>query len=130
MGHKNSRLTAWVVSGGITLFTLLLMAAAASAHDWYTQRQDPVHGYGCCGGHECHAIPAKWLIQEGDGYRVRLTLEQTRQINPQSQFPIDTLIARARVQTSEEANFAICLFATNRTAPTFGVICLFEPPAT
>lgn len=107
---------------------VVLFNTPAMAHEWYSGTNDPVSGYGCCGGSDCHTIPAKWLIQEGDGYRVRLTLEQTRYVNPGSSSPIDAFIPRSRIQDSQESNYAICLYSSTRTAPSYGVICFFEPP--
>lgn len=107
---------------------VVLFNAPAMAHEWYTGTNDPVSGYGCCGKSDCHAIPAAWLIQEGDGYRVRLTLEQARYINVDAMYPVDAFVPRSRWQLSQEANYALCIYAIDRKPPNFGVICAFEPP--
>lgn len=112
------------------LATVFMFSRPAKSHEWLTGTTDPVTGNACCGGSDCATIPARWLIQEGDGYRVRLTLAQTRHVNPQSSEPIDAFVPRKRIQPSQESNYKLCVYPSSRSAPTFGVICLFEPPGT
>lgn len=109
----------------------ILQLREAGAHSWYSGKRNPVSGYGCCGKQDCNSFKAelgKTIFPESDGIRVRLTLEEARAINPQAMFPIDALVTWDRLQPSEDFDWHICLYATNRTAPSHGVICLFEPP--
>lgn len=103
----------------------------AGAHSWYSGRKDPVSGYGCCGGSDCNVFKAetgKTIFPEAEGYRIKLTLEEARAVNPDAMFPVDALVKWDRVQASETSDWNICIYATNRSAPNYGVICLFEPP--
>lgn len=69
-------------------------------------------------------IPAK-----SRRYRIRLSLEEARAINPVAELPVDGLVTWDRVQPSETNEFAICLMPYNRTERAGGVFCFFEPPA-
>jgi len=35
---------------------IVLCTSSARAHDWYTGLVDPVTGYSCCGGYDCHPV--------------------------------------------------------------------------
>ena len=113
-------------------WAVFLCALPAAAHDWYTDRRDPVYRWGCCGGDDC----ATWKIRPGSitaeptGYRVRLTLPEARAINPYSQAPIDGLVVWPRVQPSEDGNWHLCIMPSNRTTESGGIYCLFAPPST
>lgn len=108
------------------------LCPAAQAHDWYSEKRDPVYRWGCCGGHDC----ATWKIRPGSisaeptGYRVRLTLPEARAINPHSQAPIDGLVVWPRVQPSEDGNWHLCIMPYSRTPEAGGIFCLFAPPST
>lgn len=106
------------------------LASPAQAHGWYQNKTDPVYLQSCCGGNDC----APWIIQPGEltaeenGFRVRLSLERTKTINPFSQFPIDALVRWERVQLSEDGNWHICLMSSFRAHERGGIYCLFQPP--
>jgi hypothetical protein len=119
----------------IALISAVLVAAFfvtgnAYAHSWYSKKSDPVFKTPCCGGTDC----ATWIIQPGelsaeaDGYRVRLTLERTKTINPYSTQPIDALVAWERVQPSEDGNWHLCIMTWSRSPAQSGIYCLFMPP--
>jgi hypothetical protein len=116
----------------LCLAVSLGLLSQARAHDWYSKYKDPEHRTNCCGGHDC----APWRIRTGSvspengGWRVRLTLEEARQINPLATAPIDTWVSAARVMQSENGGWDICLRPSWRDGPDFGVICLFGPPST
>lgn len=101
------------------------------AHEWFSQKRDPVFGWGCCGGHDCKVIRpnGRNITAEKDGYRIRLSLEEARAINPVAELPVDGLVTWDRVQPSETNEFAICLMPYNRSPRAGGVFCFFEPPA-
>lgn len=108
---------------------------SAEAHDWYTKKVDPVHKKGCCGGSDCAVLPIDIpgvLTIEREGYRVRLTLEQAKLINPQRKELFDHLIPWDRVQPSEDLNYHICIMAKDYESywrdPRDGTYCFFEPP--
>ena len=113
-------------------FAFLALAAPATAHDWYSGKNDPVYRWGCCGGHDC----ATWTIRPGSisaeptGYRVKLTLAEARAINPNAISGIDALVVWARVQASEDGNWHLCIMPYSRTVEAGGVFCLFAPPST
>lgn len=110
---------------------VFLAPVIASAHSWYSDRRDPVTKKGCCGGTDCAQLviePGVFSAEPG-GYRVRLTLEQARRINPVRREGIDILIPWERVQDSEDGNFHLCIPRWN------GVVrddfyCFFAPPNT
>ena len=112
------------------LVSACLVIGPANAHSWYIYKTDPVFHNSCCGGHDC----AMWAIQPGEltaeanGYRVRLTLERTRTINPNSTLPLDALVIWDRVQPSEDGNWHLCIADTSRDIGWHGVYCLFAPP--
>lgn len=109
-----------------------LCAVPSRAHDWYSEKRDPVHRWGCCGGHDC----ATWKLRPGSisaeptGYRVTLTLAEARAINPSATAGIDAIVVWPRVQASEDGNWHLCLMPYSRTPESGGVFCLFAPPST
>jgi hypothetical protein len=112
------------------VIALAAIPSTALAHSWYKDKIDPVYGNSCCGINDC----APWIIQPGEltaeenGFRVRLSLERTKQFNPQSQAPIDALVTWDRVQLSEDGNWHLCLMAVYREGARGGIFCLFQPP--
>lgn len=105
----------------------------AQAHDWYSFKRDPVHGWSCCGGNDCAVFKVKRginLIAQTEGYRIVLSTEEAREINPLARFPIDAVVTWDRVQMSETNDWGLCISAYRREAPSFGIYCLFEPPST
>lgn len=116
----------------VAAFVFLGPVMSSMAHSWYSEKVDPVYGQSCCGGSDC----AAWQIMPGeieaeaDGYRVRLSLERSRMINPNSAAPIDALVKWQRVQPSEDGNWHLCLMTSFRAGPRGGVYCLFAPPNT
>jgi hypothetical protein len=110
----------------------LAHARRATAHEWFTKRNDPAYNTGCCGGSDCRPIPIDWVREKQGGYQVTMTLEQARTVNPSAMAPVDAFVPYARVQPSEdkEGRFAVCIFANDRSAPRGGVICFFAPATT
>ena len=110
----------------VTAIAAALVAAflcpPVRAHEWFSQKRDPVFGWGCCGGHDCKVIRpnGRNITAEKDGYRIRLSLAEARAINPAAELPVGP---------SETNEFAICLMPYNRTERAGGVFCLFEPPS-
>jgi hypothetical protein len=104
----------------------------AFGHSWYKEKKDPVYQQGCCGDYDCSPLAIEpgvlWAVEEG--YRVVLTLEQSRAINPMSSAPIDALVTWDRVQPSEDGNYHICIMSMHRANARQGVYCFFAPPNT
>lgn len=109
---------------------VFLAPLMAWAHSWYSEKHDPVSLAPCCGGTDCAklVIEPGVLTAEPDGYRIRLTLEQARRINPYARAPIDALVIWKRVQPSEDGNYHICISPDYRLPPRFGIYCFFAPP--
>ena len=107
----------------------MLMATAANAHEWYAHRSDPVTNGQCCGGSDCSIlkIDPGVLTGEADGYRVRLTIDQARRINPMRLAAIDTLVPWSRVQVSEDGNFHICIPNYPMQHMVSDFYCFFAP---
>ncbi len=114
----------------VAVLAAAFACSEASAHDWFTQKRDPVFGWGCCGGHDCKVFKpdGKNITAEKDGYRIRMSLKEVQSINPMATLPIDGIVTWDRVQPSETNEWAICLMESNRGPRTAGVFCLFEPP--
>jgi hypothetical protein len=115
----------------VTAALLIATSTVAHGHSWYQEKRDPLYpSHTCCGGTDCAPLKIEpgVLSAEEDGYRIRLTLEQSRRIHPQSQAPIDALIEWARVQPSEDGNYHLCIMQTSRNNPRHGVYCFFVPP--
>jgi hypothetical protein len=112
------------------ILSCLLFATPAYGHAWYSKKIDPVFGQGCCGIHDCGqlVISPGVLSAEEDGYRIRLTLEQSKLINPLSTAPIDGVVPWNRVQPSEDGNYHICIMSVHRDNIRAGIYCLFVPP--
>lgn len=118
---------------GITSLALL---SPANAHDIYVGTTDPVtHGI-CCttsehdGYGDCDQLVLEPGVLTGEvgGYRLRLTVEQARRINPMRTVPVDTFIPDSRVQQSMDGNYHLCLPAY--TLPNRGdFFCFFQPGA-
>jgi hypothetical protein len=109
---------------------LILAVTPALAHSWYSKKVDPVWGNSCCGGNDCaHLVvtPAN-VTAEADGYRIRLTHEEAKKINPYTTSGIDALVTWDRVQPSEDGNWHLCIMTSYRDAARGGVYCLFAPP--
>jgi hypothetical protein len=117
-----------VFAASIVGMSFLFAPSVSLAHSWYSQRQDPVYRNGCCGGSDCSKIDGSWLTQEEAGYRVRLTVDQARAVNPNASYPVNAMVGWNRVQISEDGNFHLCIFTFDRSLPFEGVICLFVPP--
>jgi hypothetical protein len=102
----------------------------AKAHDWYSSTSDPVYQSSCCGGHDCAPIDSAWVSQEPGGYRLRMTIEQSRTVNPSSQAPVNALVPWSRVQSPPHADheFYACIYDRDRARPREGVICFFATP--
>jgi hypothetical protein len=111
------------------LIGLAALTLEAGAHSWYSERQDPVWRNSCCGGTDCHEIDAKYIRVGNRGYRITLTVEQARQVNPFATKAIDADIEMERVQMSEDGQYHICLMAYwNPDDKRQGVFCFFAPP--
>ena len=109
-----------------------LLAAPASAHEWFTGYRDPIFKWECCGGHDCGVIPLpqKSVTAVRNGYHVRLTTEQARDLNPGTDLPIDGVVTWDRVIESPTGEYATCPFRVRRDEETAGLRCLFVPPNT
>ena len=118
-----------------TLTTAICLAATpAPAHDWFADKYDPTTLLRCCdvpgeatGDRDCGPIEAGALTPENGGYRVRLSLDQARAVNPNATRPVDAFVALDRLQPSAdpEGRAAICIKPSDRSGPLGGVECLF-----
>lgn len=124
MNHKIT------IAALIAFAGFVLMAADAWPHSWYSDKIDPVYKQSCCGGSDC----AVWKIEPGEltaeatGYRVRLSLEKSKTINPYSMNPVDAVVTWDRVQPSEDGNWHLCIMTKMRENARGGIYCLFAPP--
>lgn len=55
----------------ILLIFALLASGQAIAHEWFTDRYNPVTGVHCCSGADCVVIPDEAWWQEGKDIKVR-----------------------------------------------------------
>lgn len=114
----------------VAAFLFVAPIVAALAHQPYTGLKDPVTKSSCCGSADCAVfkIEPGMLTGEVDGYRLRLTEEQARRINPVRSGPVDTLIPWDRVQPSWDGNHHLCLpnYKVPHMAADF--YCYWAPP--
>lgn len=114
----------------------LATGTPANAHDWYVGKNDPVTGGSCCTTSKTaqYGDCAQLVIQPGmlegtpDGYRLRLTIDQARKINPLRQTPVDTLIPWDRMQASEDGNYHLCIPA-HPNGLRYDFYCFWQPGA-
>ena len=113
-------------------FILIAMTAPATAHDWYTGAHDPRTGSRCCGGQDCAVLKIETGVIEAvsEGYRLRLSLEQAREINPNRHVSVDTVIPWNRVQPSPDGNWHVCLPPYPMPHMSADIYCFWEPPGT
>jgi len=114
----------------IAAVLVIISTMPALSHSWYSKKVDPVWGNSCCGGNDCAQLivtPTN-VTAETDGYRIRLTHEQAKTINPYTTEGIDALVTWDRVQPSEDGNWHLCIMTSYRDAARGGIYCLFAPP--
>lgn len=121
--HRILRLAALVA-----VFLCLAPVMHAFAHSWYSEKHDPVTHKACCGIRDCNKIvltPENYTPVEG-GFRIRLTMEQARLINPTRLDPVDIFVPDERVQPSENGDYHLCI--PNYNGSTQGdFYCFFAP---
>lgn len=71
----------------LALVLFFAFAPAVQAHSWYSRTN-------CCSGTDCAPVPldAAWVIMEEHGYRIVLTAEQAKLVNPYATKPLDVFI--------------------------------------
>ena len=71
----------------LILLLFFAWAPAAQAHSWYGRTN-------CCSGDECAPVPldSAWVTMEEHGYRIVLTAEQAKLVNPYATQAIDVFI--------------------------------------
>lgn len=106
---------------------LAALTVEAGAHEWYSSTTDPVTRGGCCGGSDCNVLPDGSVTEVQGGYRVELTLDQAKAINPKAESGIGAFVPRERFQPSPDSKFHACIWGKNRDAPHYGVICFYGP---
>ena len=113
----------------LIFIALLFLTSAASAHEWYSHRRDPIFNQTtCCGGSDCAPLPPGSIrFTPGGDLRVTLSLEQAMLINPYRLEPFDEVIPFDRIQTSEDGQAHICLMRL-KTDDRQGFYCIFLPP--
>lgn len=114
----------------VALLLLFIGAQRVKAHEWYSRSSDPVYQSSCCGGHDCAPINSEWVSQVPEGYHIRMSIEQTKTINPAAEAPVNAIVPWARVQSppTSEHEFYACIYDRDRAAPRHGVICFFATP--
>ena len=129
-------------SGWCLYWSLLIIAyivissfvvKSAQSHSWYGGTNDPVYNSGCCGGSDCAPVDPGWVYDHPQGFRLVMTLEQAKTVNPSATAPVDAIIPWNRVQNpphghAGESQFQACIYPTDRSAPRGGVICFFATP--
>jgi hypothetical protein len=121
----------WPVCGVLLLAGLYFFSTQfVLAHDWYSSTSDPVYQSSCCGGHDCAPVDSAWVSEEREGYRLTMTLDQARTVNPSAQSPVDAIVPWSRIQSPPHADheFYACIYDRDRAPPRNGVICFFATP--
>lgn len=121
---------------------LLASSIPAFAHDWYVGKNDPVTGGSCCttaansqyGDCAVLQIVPGVITGEVNGYRIVLTEEQARKINPLREGAVNILVPWNRVQPSLDGNFHLCIPASapkpsEHSGPRGDFYCFWAPPS-
>jgi len=88
----------WRAALGLML--LLFVASDAGAHGWYSGKDDPVTGIGCCGGTDCKEIADDGVQETAAGYLY---------------VPTGEVIPYSRAQESRDWRFHRCEFLGDYT---------------
>lgn len=110
---------------------LLAFASPAAAHDWYSTETDPVTFSRCCGNQDCAPLKIEPGMIEAveEGYRLRLSVEQAKAINPNRTQRVDTIVEWDRIQPSPDGNWHVCLPNYYLPAMRGDFYCFWEPGA-
>ena len=119
----------------LALIVLPLFLQPANSHDWYSGTSDPVTGGSCCttAAQDGYGDCAQLLIEPGvlepvpEGYRIRLTVEQARKLNPLRNHAVDTIVPEERIQDSEDGNWHMCVPAYPVPNMAADFFCFFRP---
>jgi hypothetical protein len=95
----------------------LLSTQFVLAHDWYGSTSDPVYQSNCCGGHDCAPVDPAWVSEVSEGYRLTMTADQARTVNPSAAFPVDAVIPWSRIQSPPKAEHEFMLVSMTEIAP-------------
>ncbi|MFZ5677127.1 MAG: hypothetical protein ACOZAM_29550 [Pseudomonadota bacterium] len=114
----------------VAALVVLVSTRFAAAHDWYSSTSDPVFQSSCCGGNDCAPVDPAWVSEVREGYRLTMTVDQARTVNPLAQAPVDAVVPWTRIQSPPNGDhmFYACIYDTDRSAPRHGVICFFATP--
>lgn len=107
----------------------LALAADADAHDWYTDKTDPILHSKCCGNNDCHPLDPDDVRPAKDGYFVRQPHPYHRNDPPTGVW----FIPKERVQAAPDGKFHICaaLVPTRRVGRyRMRWMCFFAPMGT
>ena len=74
---------------------VFMLAGNAHAHDWYTDKENPVTHRSCCGGDDCRRIESKLVMRRPNGDYV---------VNGRRLWQIP----RNQVQSSPDGNYHMC----------------------
>lgn len=119
----------------LALMALPFLSFPTEAHDWYIGQRDPVTGGSCCTtaasamSGDCNDL----IIEPGvlepvpEGYRVRLTVEQARRLNPLRTLPVDTIVPEERIQESGDGNWHMCIPSYPTPNMQADFFCFFRP---
>jgi len=107
------------------------MASSVHAHDWYSDKSDPITQKACCGQNDCRPIPATDVRELPNGFFLYM--------------PRNWTIPPDRVQRSPDFEYHICSTITyvgpdqrhglgwppgNTATYELRMICFFAPPGT
>ena len=127
----------WCLYWSLLIIAYIVISSAviksAQAHSWYSGRNDPVFNSGCCGGSDCAPVDSEWVSEVPEGFRLVMSVEQAKTVNPAATQPVDAIIPWSRVQSPPHAHvgdsqYYACIYPNDRKGPRFGVICFFATP--
>jgi hypothetical protein len=101
----------WWLRAGLRSAVMLafLSVAPCDSHDWYTGKYNTL-GNSCCGGQDCHPLPAPNVRTEPKGFHIRLG-------------KLDMIMPYEMALPSEDDGYHICI-----NSYSGAVTCFFAPP--
>jgi hypothetical protein len=101
----------WIATAASTAAILAITSGLVSAHDAPTGWTYPLS---CCSDYDCRQVPADWVEERPDGYRIVITGETIPMTSRKVKHSPDGVYHWCSVAGSDEGS-TICLFVPPRS---------------